>query len=127
MRGHDDALRRRLLRHPGVPHPERAALHRGRGDGLRQGVLFRAHVPRREVEDAPPPDRVLDDRARGRVRRSRRRHGARRGLPRRGRRSRRRRAPRRARDARARLGAARARAEAVSARALRGGARAARS
>ena len=32
-------------------------------------VLLRADVPRREVEDAPAPDRVLDGRARGRVRR----------------------------------------------------------
>ena len=28
--------------------------------GVRQGLLLRSHVPRREIEDAPPPDRVLD-------------------------------------------------------------------
>ena len=49
---------------------------------LRQGLLLRADLPRREVEDAPPPHRVLDGRARGRVHGPRRRHGPRRGLPR---------------------------------------------
>ena len=38
---------------------------RGRRGGVREGVLLRTHVPRREVEDAPPPHRVLDGRARG--------------------------------------------------------------
>ena len=50
--------------------------------GVRQGLLLRPDVPRREVEDAPAPDRVLDGRAGGGVRRPRRRHGPRRGLPR---------------------------------------------
>ena len=40
-------------------------------------LLLRPDVPRREVEDAAPPDRVLDGRARDGVRRPRRRHRAR--------------------------------------------------
>ncbi len=44
--------------------------------------VLRAHLPRREVEDAPPPDRVLDGRAGDGLRRPRRRHGPGRGLPR---------------------------------------------
>src|SRR2546428_232923 len=32
----------------------------GGGGRARQGVLLRPHVPRRKVEDAPPPHRVLD-------------------------------------------------------------------
>ena len=46
--------------------------------GVRQGLLLRPDLPRREVEDPPPPDGVLDGRARGRLHRVRRRHGARR-------------------------------------------------
>ena len=38
---------------------------------LGQGLLLRPDVPRREVEDAPPPDRVLDGRAGGGVQRLR--------------------------------------------------------
>jgi hypothetical protein len=49
---------------------------------VRQGVLLRPDLPRREVEDAPPPRRVLDGRARGGLHGPRRRHGPRRGLPR---------------------------------------------
>ena len=68
LRRHDDALRDRLLRRrEGVPHAERPALRRGRRAGVRQGLLLRADLPRREVEDAPSPDGVLDGRAGGRV------------------------------------------------------------
>ena len=56
---------------------------RGRAAGVRQRLLLRADVPRREEQDAPPPRRVLDGRARGRVHGPRRRHGSGRGLPRR--------------------------------------------
>ena len=49
------------------------------GDGLRQGLLLRPDLPRREVEDPPPPDRVLDGRAGGRLHGPRRRHGPGRG------------------------------------------------
>ena len=48
-------------------------------DGARARLLVRPDVPRREVEDAPAPDRVLDGRARDGVRRTRRRDGPRRG------------------------------------------------
>ena len=84
VRGDDDAVPGAVLRgHDGVPDAERAALQRGQRDGARQGVLLRPDVPRREVEDAAAPDRVLDGRARDGVRRPRRRDRARRG-PRRG-------------------------------------------
>ena len=53
----------------GVPDAERPALQRGQRDGARPRLLLRPDVPRREVEDAPPPDRVLDGRAGGRLRR----------------------------------------------------------
>ena len=70
LRGHDDAVPGPVLRRrDGVPHAERPALQRGRRHGARPGLLLRPDVPRREVEDAPPPDRVLDGRARGRLRR----------------------------------------------------------
>ena len=52
-----------------VPDAERAALQRSERDGARPRLLLRPDVPRREVEDAPPPDRVLDGRARDGVRR----------------------------------------------------------
>ncbi len=93
--GTSDALPDRLPRRAGVPHAVRAALHGGGGRRVRQGVLLRPDVPRREEQDAPPPRRVLDGRAGGRVHGPRRRHEARRGPPRVRRRA-------RARDARAR-------------------------
>ena len=70
---------RLLRRGQGLPDAVRAALQRGDGAGVRQGLLLRADLPRREVEDPPPPDRVLDGGARDGVRGPRRRHGAGRG------------------------------------------------
>ncbi len=49
----------------GLPGPERAALQRSQHLRLWQGVLLRPHLPRREIQDPPPPDRVLDGRAGG--------------------------------------------------------------
>ena len=87
LRGHDDAVSRAVLRRRhGVPHAERPALQRSQRDGARPRLLLRADVPRREIEDAPPSHRVLDGRARGRLRDARRRHRAGRGPGRRGRR-----------------------------------------
>ena len=87
VRGHDDALSRPVLRRRnGIPHAERPALQRGQRDGAWPRLLLRADVPRGEIEDAPPPHRVLDGRAGGRLRDARRRHRARRRPRRRGRR-----------------------------------------
>ena len=72
----------------GVPDAERTAVQRSQRDGARPRVLLRPDVPRGEIEDAPPPHRVLDGRAGDGVRRSRRRDGARRGSRRVGRRAR---------------------------------------
>ena len=66
-RGDLDALRDGLLRREGLPLAVRPALPRAGGGRLRQGLLLRADVPRGEVEDAAPPDGVLDDRAGGGV------------------------------------------------------------
>ena len=52
-----------------VPDAERPALQRSQRDGARPRLLLRPDVPRREVEDAPPPHRVLDGRAGDGVRR----------------------------------------------------------
>ena len=60
----------------GVPGADRPAVRRGGRGGAGQGLLLRPHLPRREVEDPPPPDRVLDGRARGGVQRLRRQHAA---------------------------------------------------
>ena len=86
VRGDDDALRDRVLRRQGLPHAERAALQRGDGRRVPQGILLRPDLPRGEVEDAPAPHRVLDGGAGGRIRRARRHHPARRGFHRRDRR-----------------------------------------
>ena len=103
VRGHDDAVSGPVLRgRDGLPDAERAALQRGERDGARPRVLLRPDVPRREVEDAPPPHRVLDGRAGGRVRDARRRHGSGRGSRRLGRRPRARAAQAGAEGARAR-------------------------
>ena len=53
---------------------------RSAGGGAGQGVLLWAHVSRRKIEDAPPPDRILDARARGRLRAPGRHDGARRRI-----------------------------------------------
>ena len=58
-----------------LPDAERSALQRGDRDGVREGLLLRPGVPRREEQDAAPPDRVLADGAGDRLRRPRRRHG----------------------------------------------------
>ena len=77
VRGHDDAVPRAVLRpRDGLSDPERSALQRGQRDGPRPHLLLRPDVPRREVEDPPPPDRVLDGRARSGVRDARRRDGS---------------------------------------------------
>ena len=103
VRGHDDAVSGAVLRRPdGVPDAERPALQRSQRDGARPRLLLRPDVPRREIEDAPPPHRVLDGRARDGVRRPRRRDGPRRRARRLGRRARARQAPPRADGARAR-------------------------
>ena len=65
LRGDLDAVRDRLLRRQGLPLAVRPALPRAGRGGPRQGLLLRPHLPRREVEDPPPPDGVLDGRARG--------------------------------------------------------------
>ncbi len=68
VRGHDDALSCRLLRGPeSLSHAERTALRRSQRHGSRTRLQLRAGVPRGEVEDAPPPHRVLDGRARNGV------------------------------------------------------------
>ncbi|RME24184.1 MAG: UDP-3-O-(3-hydroxymyristoyl)glucosamine N-acyltransferase [Deltaproteobacteria bacterium] len=81
LRGDLDPVRDRVLRSPGLPHPVGAALPGGRRHGLRPDLLLRTDLPGREERDPPPPDRVLDGRARDRLRRPRRHHGHRRGLP----------------------------------------------
>ena len=74
-------VRDRVLRRgERVPRADRPALWRGGGGGVREDLHLRPDVPRREVEDAPPPHRVLDDRAGGGVERLRRQHAAAGGL-----------------------------------------------
>src|SRR3989449_11145038 len=67
-----------LFRSPrqGLPRPDRPALRRGGGGRARQGVLLRPHIPRRKVEDAPPPHRVLDGGAGSGLERLRRQYDA---------------------------------------------------
>ena len=55
----------------GVPHRQRPAERRDLLPGAVEGLHLRADVPRREQQHQPPPRRVLDGRARDRVRRSR--------------------------------------------------------
>ena len=65
-----------LRRGHGVPRADGPAVRRSRGGGVRKDLHVRPDVPRREVEDAPPPHRILDDRARSRVERLGRQHAA---------------------------------------------------
>ncbi len=61
LRRHHHAVRSGLLRRrKGLSDAVRPALQRSHRHGVRQGLLLRAHVPRGKIEDAPPPDRVLD-------------------------------------------------------------------
>ena len=125
VRGHDDAVPGAVLRgHHGVPDAERAAVQRGQRDGPRQDVLLRAHVPRREEQDAAASHRVLDGRARGRLRHPRRHDGSRRAPGGIGRGAGARQAAGRARRPRARHVEARDRDDAVPAHLLHGGDRA---
>jgi hypothetical protein len=71
-----DALRDRLLRRARVPGADGAALRRGGVPRVPARLLLRPDVPCGEVEDAAPPDRVLDGRAGGRVRGLERQHAA---------------------------------------------------
>ena len=59
-----------------VPDPERPAVQRSERHGARPRVLLRPDLPRRKIEDPPPPDRILDGRARDGLRDARRRHGS---------------------------------------------------
>ena len=67
-----------LLRPRDVPDGLRPAERRDVLHGAVEGLHVRPHVPRRELEHQPPPRRVLDDRARDRVRRPLRQRDARR-------------------------------------------------
>ena len=61
LRRHHHAVRSELLRRrEGLPHAVRPALQRSHRHGVRQSLLLRAHLPRRKIQDAPPPHRVLD-------------------------------------------------------------------
>jgi hypothetical protein len=77
LRGDDDALPGAVLRRRDrLSHAERPVVQRGQRHGAGQGVRVRADVPRRKEQDAPPPHRVLDGRARNGLRRPQRRHHA---------------------------------------------------
>ena len=106
-----------------LPHAERSALQRGECDGARPRLRVRSDVPRREVEDAPAPHRVLDGRARDGLRVARRHDGPRRGPDRVGRLARARQAGPRTEDARARHLEARVGQATVPAHHLRRGGR----
>ena len=58
--GTTHALSGGLFRGAGISDAIRAALHRSDRHGPRQGLLLRANVSRREIENPPPPHRVLD-------------------------------------------------------------------
>ena len=122
VRGHDHAVPGAVLRRAdGVSHAERPAVQRSQRDGARPRVLLRADVSRGEVENTPPPHRVLDGRARNGLCRPERRDGAGRGPHRVGRRPRARHAPARAHRPRTRRRQARGGAETVSPDLLRRG------
>ena len=80
LRRHQHAVPRRLLRRAGIPHAVGPALCRSNRDGAGQGLFLWPHVSRGEIEDSPSSHRILDGRARSRLRRTRRRDGARRRL-----------------------------------------------
>ena len=124
LRGHDHAVPGPVLRgHDRLPHAERSALQRGQRDGARPRLRVRSDLPRREVEDAPAPHRVLDGRAGDGLRLARRHDGPGRGPDRLGRLARARQAGPRAEGARARHVEARAVQAAVPAHHLRRGGR----
>ena len=103
VRGHDDAVPGRLLRgSESLSDAERTAVRRGQRHGARPRLQLRPGVPRREIEDAPAPHRVLDGRARNGVRDARRRDRSCRRARRGGRLARAREAAARAQGARAR-------------------------
>ena len=61
LRRHHHAVRSELLRRrESLPDAVRPALQRSHRHGLRQGLLLRSDVPRREIQDPPASDRVLD-------------------------------------------------------------------
>ena len=111
-------LDRILRRRQRLSRADRPALRRSGGGGVRKDLHVRPDVPRREVEDAPASDRVLDDRAGGRVQRLGRQHAAAGRLRLVPRAARARAARRRAEGARARHRAARAGEGAVPSRRL---------
>ena len=120
LRGNHDAVSGAVLRGSDrVPDTERPALQRGQRDGARPRLLLRPDLPRRKIEDAPPPHRVLDGGTRDGVCRSERRDGSRGRSHRLGRRARARHTPPRADRDRTRSVEARSDPETVSAHDLR--------
>ena len=77
--GRQGRFRAGLLRARGVSHRVRPAQRRGVLPRAVEGLHVRADVSRRELEHEPAPGRVLDDRARDRVRGARRQRRPRRG------------------------------------------------
>ena len=69
-RARQDRFLGRLLRQAGQPHRLGPAQRRGVLPGAQPRLHLRPDVSRRELEHHPPPRRVLDDRARDRLRRS---------------------------------------------------------
>ena len=69
----EDRLRPGLLRARDLPHRLRPAQRRVLLPRAVEGLHLRPDLPRRELEHQPAPRRVLDDRARDRLRRPRRR------------------------------------------------------
>ena len=61
LRRHQHIISCRLFWRRSLPDAERPVVHREHGDGTGQGLLLWADVSRGEIEDAAPPDGVLDD------------------------------------------------------------------